>query len=247
MTTPTRKGILKELKRMASENECMEDELTDMAHCHNMTLKDIENHVLTIVRDDGEYRHLQFRAPESGKRFPFDIITYPRHLVISSQAGYYLFADRNDLFQHFRGNYMVPDGHGGERINAQYWTEKLVASDTGVGHSTWDDIVFEMLAENAFVKWLPTIKATPERLTEIMKKFRDEVIDSNENGEEAALVALKGFSVDGVRPFVEFDWRSAYLPAVTYLCCCIATAWGVKQYDAAKAPAPQRKAARRHG
>ena len=79
-------------------------------------LKDVEKHEMTILHDNGVYRHLRFAQPETS-HYSFEIVTYPGTLVVTGDMGAYTFQRLHDMFNFFRGDY----------INPQYWGEKLVA------------------------------------------------------------------------------------------------------------------------
>lgn len=79
--------------------------------------KDVADHELTILRDDGLYRHLRCAQPGTGSYW-FEIVTWPGALAIRGDAGDgYLFSRIDDMLEFFRR----PD----QRINPQYWAEKL--------------------------------------------------------------------------------------------------------------------------
>jgi hypothetical protein len=51
-------------------------------------LRDVSEHVLTVLRDDGADRHLRFRKPGTGC-YGFDLLTWPGHLLITGDCGSY--------------------------------------------------------------------------------------------------------------------------------------------------------------
>ena len=74
-----------------------------------------KNHELTILHDDGLYRHLRIAEPGTGI-YSWNIITWPGHLATSGDvADGYQFARLPDMFEFFRGR----------DINPQYWAEKM--------------------------------------------------------------------------------------------------------------------------
>lgn len=82
-------------------------------------------HEMTVLRDDGLYRHLRFRhmaeqkdgSPKPSSSYWFDIITWPGYLVITGDMETFVFARTTDMFEFFRG----------DRVNPGYWAEKLQA------------------------------------------------------------------------------------------------------------------------
>lgn len=94
-------------------------------------LKDVAEHELKILHDDGLYRHLRFKKPDSGTYW-FDITTHPGYLMISGDMGCYVFSRLADMF-----NFFVLDKHDFNyrkerkiQINVGYWLEKLEADST---------------------------------------------------------------------------------------------------------------------
>lgn len=81
-------------------------------------LKDVANHKMEILKDDGLYRHVRFKRPNTGV-FHFDLITWPGHLAISGDMGDYTFSRLVDMFNFFG----TPNGELG--INCGYWCEKI--------------------------------------------------------------------------------------------------------------------------
>lgn len=76
---------------------------------------DIGAHALTIIRDDGEYRHLRCQTPDSWI-YGFDVVTWPGYLAYTGDMGDFMFTRVRDMFTFFRG----------DRPNPDYWNEKLV-------------------------------------------------------------------------------------------------------------------------
>lgn len=85
---------------------------------------DVAQHQMTVLRDDGLYRHLQFvrvaPSPKTGKPerssfYWFELVTWPGHLAVTGDCGTYVFARIEDMFEFFRG----------DRINPGYWAEKV--------------------------------------------------------------------------------------------------------------------------
>lgn len=73
-------------------------------------------HQMTVLRDDGLYRHVRFQEPGTSIWY-WDLVTWPGHLVITGDLEDFHFARTTDMFEFFRS----PDGH----INPSYWAEKL--------------------------------------------------------------------------------------------------------------------------
>ena len=92
---------------------------TDARYCdHNATLvdqfnRDIEHHQMTVLHDEGLYRHIRFQNP-GNSMYWFDLITWPGSLTIKGDMGTWTFSRLTDMFEFFTGH-----------INTSYWAEKL--------------------------------------------------------------------------------------------------------------------------
>ena len=79
-------------------------------------LRDVAKHHMKIVRNDGLYRHLEFRG-EHGWHHWFEIVTWPNALAIRGDMGSWMFSRVEDMYTFFRGD--------GQRISPRYWQEHL--------------------------------------------------------------------------------------------------------------------------
>lgn len=183
--------------------------------------RETTQHQMTILHDDGLYRHLRF-ADQASLDW-FDLITWPFNLIANGSHGSFHFSrfgpDTEDMFVLFR------DGSAGRRVNPGYWEEKL----RGGASKDW--------SETKFREWLTQEAAALEtRHPGLFEAVSNEVLDSDEHNleyEETARYALAAFGYKGARisfpdpwerTFTEFDWK--------YLWSCHAIAWGISQYDA---------------
>lgn len=152
--------------------------------------KDVANHEMTVLHDDGVYRHLRFKAPETGVHW-FDIVTWPGNLTVTGDMGTYQFAREPDMFTWFS-----PD-----EINPSYWAEKLAAANYGRYDGNpvrryskkefkawlmgrfWDDRqdmtgpdaakAWRLIRETIFENWYSGNKSAPENEHEAIEKIRD--------------------------------------------------------------------------
>lgn len=82
-------------------------------------LRNVKDHKLTVLLDNGIHRHLHFSNPEQFAYY-FHLTTWPGYLCISGDMGCYVFCRVEDMFTFFRSD----KGN----INPHYWSEKLQAS-----------------------------------------------------------------------------------------------------------------------
>ena len=80
--------------------------------------QDTADHVMTIIRDDGVYRHIRFAKPGTGF-YRYDLVTWPGYLAITGDIQSWVFSRLTDMFEFFAAD---------RGINPGYWAEKIVAS-----------------------------------------------------------------------------------------------------------------------
>ena len=107
--------------------------------------RETEHHKLTVLHDDGLYRHLKFKSPRDSAYW-FDLITVPGSLIFRGDGESFVFARVTDMFEFFRSN---PDRLT-MRISPDYWAEKLTSSRDAVkvySRERFEQIVAEALAD----------------------------------------------------------------------------------------------------
>jgi hypothetical protein len=210
-----------------------------MRECtEELFLKDVAQHQMTVIRDDGVHRHVRFKKSDSGNMY-FDIVTYPHFLVYSGDMGCYVFSRINDMFEFFRGK-----SEGPLRINEGYWAEKLEATDRPDGHKEYSaDRFREYVADRLEqIKEAQTVdvdsddegQSVAAAFDEFEQAVKDNVLAYADAGDFRAHQALDEFEHDGHRWFSD-SWE-AHFDEYTFrfTWCCYALAWSIRQYDAAK-------------
>lgn len=185
-------------------------------------LRDVAQHELTIVRDDGVNRHLRFQEP-GYYTMHFDLITWPGYLCYTGDMGTYVFRRLKDMFEFFRTK--------GLRINPGYWGEKLEAVDSCDGYRQWSQDKFRQRIREDFDDWLKDSGLPEEQQAAATEQFESDVISAIGDGKEAAYLAARDFEFAGRSPFS--DWWEVDTDdySFRFLWCCYALAWGVQQYD----------------
>jgi hypothetical protein len=179
------------------------------------------NHELTVLKDEGMYRHLAFTDPK-GSFYRFDLVTWPNNLFVRGDGFSYGFAIHPtvDLFRLFR------ESNEGD-INPGYWQEKVTA---GRGDITdW--------SEEKFRAWLIEEAADAEaRCPGAVKAVGDQILHSEDHSLEyrgTAEYAVASFSHSGFRPRIPDEWEQSFNDfSWEYLFACRAIVWGIRQYDA---------------
>lgn len=173
------------------------------------------DHEMTVLHDDGLYRHIRFRGPRNEIAW-FDLITVPGALFFQGDGQSFTFRRIEDMFQFFRG----PVGH----INPSYWAEKLTSCDAKV--MKYDQELFEARVKEMFVE-AARDGGVPAGTG---KALREQVLDGDIYYESEARRLLNDFEHKGFRfsdtwelSFEDYDWW--------YLWACHAIVWGIAKYD----------------
>lgn len=172
---------------------------------------EIATHRMTVIRDDGIYRHLRFRRPDTNC-YSFDILTWPGYLAYVGDMGDYVFQRTEDMFEFFRH----------DRINPGYWAEKIQAACQSGVREYSEDMAREWVRQSVKESSASDeIKATADDIAydegadNVYRQLRD-----HEHSEDL----FYGWSEAS---FKDYTWN--------YIWCCLALVWAIKQYDAAKA------------
>lgn len=208
--------------------------------------RDTDKHEITVLHDDGLYRHVRCAEPGTGM-YSFNLITWPGYLTICGDmpATAMTFRRTDDMFDFFRGN----------TINPGYWAEKLCSgrdAATGFSEGRFRLVVDEHVqdAVKADPELEPVGDDQPGLVAAVATALEDEYDPSYE---ETAREFLQRFTYDYTDSagrqqcfqfrdtwewdLHEYDW--------SYLWACQAIRWGVEQYSTVKggAPAAERAAA----
>jgi hypothetical protein len=177
--------------------------------------KETAEHEMTVLHDDGLYRHLRFKK-QGTSFYWFDIVTWPGTLAIRGDMDGYMFSRVTDMFEFFRSDK--------GRINPHYWSEK-----TEGGRSACKTYS-EMSAKAQVLRYIGDLEDRPPGL--FLAIQRD--IFNHVHFEDEAREAIQQFEHEGVTfddvwewDLHDYDW--------SFLWCCRAIVWGIQQYDAAKA------------
>jgi hypothetical protein len=186
--------------------------------------KDIAEHGMTVLRDDGLYRHLIFRAPTHSWMHWFEIITWPGALVINGDMETFVFRRIEDMFAFF--NHV--------EINPGYWAQKCVAGKTReYSEEAFKKHVNEYVSD--FIKDGELDDALAEKLRASIEEdvFGDDRVTCNDGAHE---VLAEFYSSDDFMDFEftdtwEWDFRDW---TYQYLWCCFAIVHAIRTYNASK-------------
>lgn len=200
--------------------------------------KDVAEHTLTILKDDGLYRHVRCRRKDS-YTYGFDIVTWPGYLAYTGDMGCYVFSRIPDMFEFFRDRTPINP----EMYNFRYAAEKCMASDKRDGIREWSEDLFQRAVRMDYEKyigrnrseetpWLPEAK---ER--ELWQGIEDSVLSHGDNSHEAVQAAMDfkwSPDPDSGGEYIFTDFYEHTLETFTgrFIWCCYALPWAIDRYDA---------------
>ena len=217
-------------------------------------LRCVPKHRLTIMRDDGVYRHLRFKEPG---RFAywFDLITWPGCLAIEGDCGSYTFKRLHDMFEFFRrepGDFMRPKPL---TINPDYWAQKLEAQSCN-GRSPgnvrrWSAEAFEDAVKRDVIDHMKhNMVDMPDARRALIEAVREEVLEAKEDEHGAQRAVYEFNFAFGEEPgyrnayadnrhrfhFEDFYEHNCTEWDYQFLWNCFAIVWGIQRYDERKRP-----------
>jgi hypothetical protein len=181
--------------------------------------KETAKHEMTVLHDDGLYRHLRFRAPESSFYW-YELVTWPGFLAVGGDVDHYVFSRVEDMFTFFRGS-----KYG---INPVYWSEKLQdGRERARRHS--EDTFKQIVGDELKRRPVPNLsKEQREARAELLGRMGDGDGQWAETAREMLADAEQAglFSDTWEWNFTDWDW--------SFLWCCFAVVEGIAAYDRAQ-------------
>lgn len=190
--------------------------------------RDTKDHQLTILHDNGLYRHLMFRQPDTGCYW-FELITTPNSLTFQGDGTAFTFRRLHDMFQFFRSS-AVWDAP--RRVNAHYWAEKVVSQHAPV-YGCLQEFSEESFNEQVAEELKEAEQEHPGVTAAWKKETEGSWPDWDTHCEDGAREALRDFRFDKFRFEDTYEWNLRDWDW-WYLWACHAIVWGIGRYDAAK-------------
>lgn len=210
--------------------------------------RDVAQHTMTVLHEDGVYRHIRFCRPDSSCMH-FDLITYPGYLVYSGDMGCYVFSRLTDMFEFFRTDRLHGKDPSKLYINRSYWSEKLqaVAGNRRNGSATeFSEEKFTRVINEYRLRWVweGRDSLTKEQRRELWEAVDDDVLHHLYEGEHSAYQRANDFSWSISRETYHYHFADLWDHDFTeytnnFTWCCFAIAWAIRQYDAAKTTAQE--------
>lgn len=185
---------------------------------------------MTVLKDDGVYRHLAFSFPKATWS-RCEVVTWPEMLVLRGNLGCWSFSRVEDMFDFFR-----EPAEEIVRINPQHTAEKLVpgGSNSAMAYDSGRAAAYirQTVAENADDH--AGLAADVDNL--LFSDYKGTDL-TTEQGLREALARFEGCTegdYEGFRfPVEEWD-LNRYSP--WFLLACVLLPWAIEQYDAQLAP-----------
>jgi hypothetical protein len=185
--------------------------------------RDVAEHELRILHDDGIYRHVQGRRKSGSSAMHFNVVTFPGYLAYTGDCGAFTFWRTTDMFTFFRTK-------DPSQINPHYWAQKLEATRRTDG---FKEFSHESLTSHCW-DYMRQFQGDfdAKKRGEIGQAIIDEVLcaDSLEDAHER----LRDFEVDGEQFFSDsWEWDLTDYTA-RFIWCCYAIVWAIARYDEQK-------------
>ena len=114
-------------------------------------------HQLTVLHDEGLYRHLRMARPGT-RAYSWDVVTWPGHLSITGDIGDgFVFTRLADMLDFFRPLGAAPGDTGPLRINPGYWHEKMPQHQRTAALVHSRQTFLDQVREAAIEQYEPTI------------------------------------------------------------------------------------------
>lgn len=160
------------------------------------------DHEMTVLYEDGVYRHLRFQRPGTWM-YGFDIVTWPGHLYVGGDIECFTFARLHDMTRFFSA---ASEPHD---INPHYWAEKITSRSERDGTRVYSEdsfrnrvaYEFDQLAENGY---------EPDEEKAIRAAWADHIFCRELHYETAAHEALRDFGPVEVGPYRGFRFGDSW-------------------------------------
>ena len=183
--------------------------------------KDVVEHEMKVLLDDGAHRHLHFKNPTSSNYW-FEVITWDGSLCIHGDCGTFVFSRLPDMFDFFR----MGEGRS-TRIKPDYWGEKCQSVDAVDGMKEFSGVVLQQIVESRFDDFFDD-GYSKEAKEECWKAIENEVLCYG--NEHETREALSNFEHGDFKFRESWEWNLTDY-TFRYLWCCYAIVWAIEKYD----------------
>lgn len=192
-------------------------------------LKDVDQHRFSIKRDEGLYRHLILKRPNS-YTYLFEILTWPGSLCIHGDCGTYVFSQLEDMFTFFR-RHEDEAGRNSLPINLSYWAEKVSAQDKCSPTEEFDlDLAIQIVRDELIALKESDPHLDEEKIGEALRILQE--ADHSSYGFQDEIRRLsEELDIEFRDEFYDlFDHRFTEYTS-RFRWCCYAIVWAIVQWD----------------
>lgn len=205
-----------------------------IAEAARMFAIDIADHdpLLVVDHDDGVYRHLRFRRPDTGLYW-FELVTWPGSLCFHGDMGTLVFSRLNDMVEFFTSSHT---------INPTYWGEKIQVLHGSPAEQIYryDEERLEECVAGQFDAWAARRGYPLADVRDCWAAVEDEVLANAADGEREALACAERFTFLEANPVTglanqmfgftdTWEWPvRTYSPRFLWVCWAIL--WSVNRY-----------------
>jgi hypothetical protein len=198
---------------------------------------DIKGHSVTVLREDGLYRHLRCRRGDS-YTYGFDVITWPGYLAYTGDMGCFVFSRLPDMFGFFRGRREA-------MVDRGYLAEKCTAKDKPDGIREYSEERFQEVVSQRFEEFAEGHELTPAQREDLWQQIEDDVLSCGDNHHDAVRAATEFRWVEadagdtyGREVFTDFWEHRLEEYTSRFWWCCYAIPWAIEQYDRQRSESP---------
>lgn len=189
-------------------------------------LKDIQDHEMNIIRDEGLYRHIRYKRPGSMSYY-YDLITWKGHLCITGDMGTYVFSRIEDMFEFFVDEEDL--GNNKLTINPYYWQQKVLSeSRFGDGVEEFSSELFEENIKRHFELYFED-EGDEDIKKETWEAIKNEILYYTDDHSYFLYDRVFNFEYKGFQ-FDDFWETNNKVYTFHYIWICYAIVWGIKKY-----------------
>lgn len=190
-------------------------------------IKDVKDHEITIVCDDGNTRYIRYSRPDD-ITFSFSLTTWDNHLCISGDMGDYVFCRISDMFNFFRGSNLT--------INKSYWHEKLVADSRHFPSMEFSSDLLEDDLTQQLKDYCEDNGLDKEFYKNVLDELEYYVLDSSDEDIAVRQINSLYSGDENIDEFFEYLKDEIYAIdfkdySYHFIWCLYAIVWGIAKYD----------------
>lgn len=211
-----------------SVNDPYDELMEHLREARERFATDAEGATMTVLKDDGLYRHLRFDFPRASWRW-CEVVTWPHMVVLRGDLGCWSFSRVEDMFGFFR-----EPSEDVARIDPVHCAEKLVPGGSDSAR------VYDAGRAAAYVVQTVADAERPGLSHDVEEVFFGDADLSTENGLREAVARFDErfphYAIDENFRFPVETWDlRRYSP--WFLLSCVVLPWAIGQYDTALVPA----------